>query len=844
MNRASLIDEVVHDVRFAVRTLRRNAGFSAIVVGMLAVGIGANTAIFTLVDALLLRELPVPHPEQLIAIGDKSRTGSMSIGSPRTDIISYPLYKDLRDRNHTLSGLVASGRSGRLDLVATSDGSQPDHPRGRYVSANYFTVLGVRPLRGRLFDGTEDDVRGGAPVVVISHRFWTRRFNQDPGVIGRSIRLNGQAMTIIGVAAETFDGELIGQPIELWIPVTMQAVLAPHQKVLDDRITDWLLLLGRLKPGASFAQAEAELGSLIRQSLLDGSSAQNPFTPQTVKQVKMYIAPGATGFSAVRAQYQSALLMLTAGVALLLLIVCANVGNLLLARALARGREMSVRLAIGAGRMRLIRQLMTESLVIALLSAGAGLLVAWWGSHLLLLLAADGSPVIPVDVRLDIRVLAFTTALSVIAVALFGLAPALRAVRIDLASSMRASASSLSGGGMGSRGSRMPLAKLLIAGQVALSVVLLVCGALLVRSLDSLVTADTGLDRDHLLVVEVDARGRGYEKDRLATLALDLSNKFASLPGVRGVTFSENGLFSGTESNNTVTVAGFVAHETADTSAYSDGVGPDYVRAIGGRLLAGRDLAASDAFGATRVALINQTMARFFFGGASPVGKTLRFDDSTSATVVGVLADIKDHDLTAMPVRRFYVPFAQRIFGEPAGLRFEIRTAGDPLLLTKTVRDAITAVDPKLPLTGLAPLTLMMRQSVRTERLLARLAAGFGLLALALAVIGLYGVMTYAVARRTGEIGLRVSLGAEQHQVASMVVLDALRVVGLGIVLGLPAALACARLIRGQLHGVAWVDPTAITAALVMMVLSAVIAVLVPAVRAARVSPLTALRQE
>ena len=845
MSRVNLFGELQQDIVYAFRTLRRNAGFTAVIVAALALGIGANTAIFTLIDAVVVRSLAVAHPDELVAIGDPSRVGSMSQGSPRTDLISTPLFNDIRRESRSFSGVLASGRAGRLDARVGESAGELEHPRGRFVSANYFQLLGVGAARGRVFDGTEDNTAGGSPVATISYGYWTRRFHNDPSVIGRAITIQDTKVTVIGVAREDFTGEIVGGRTDVWLPMTMHDALFPNQRILDDRMTSWLLLLGRLNPGVTTEQAHAELIPLISRSIVTNATAPTAkaFTASTKQ---WYIGSGAKGFSRVRATFQAPLFTLMIGVALLLCIICANVANLLLARAVARGREMAVRLALGAARNRLVRQLMTESIVLAGVGASVGLFVAWWGSHALLVLAGNGSA-IPVALGLDVRVLFFTLLVSCLAVTLFGLVPALRASRVELASTMRASGHSLAGSALGHRGQRAPLGKLLIAGQVALSVVLLVGAAMLVRSLRNVQSVELGLDRDHLLIVDVDINAHGYTGQRLASLVHTLRDRVAGVPGVSSVTYSVNGIFSGTESNTSIQVPGFVARAPEDSSIAYDQIGPDYARGIGGRIVQGRDFGAADESRyPAGIAILNESAAKFYFPNGNAVGQFVRFNDTTAIQVVGVMADIRDHDLASDPGRRIYFPYVNTdtALTTAGSLRLEVLTRGEPATLVQQVRKAVVAVDPSLPIDSVDPLTILMKQSIAEERLVARLATSFGVLALLLAGIGLYGVMTYAITRRTGEIGLRAALGANRADVIRMVLFDALRLVGAGIVVGLMLALPSTRLLRAQLHGVGAVDPMSIVAAIVVLGISAVIAVVIPALRASMVSPIVALRAE
>ncbi|HEX8944522.1 MAG TPA: ABC transporter permease, partial [Gemmatimonadaceae bacterium] len=500
----------------------------------------------------VVRTLPVAHPEQLVAIGDPTRVGALSVGSPRTDVLSYPLYRDLRDQNHVFTGVLASGRSDRLDARIDGTSDEFEHPRGRFVSGNYFSLLGISAFAGRTFDASVDAIAGASPLATISYGYWTRRFHNDRSVIGRTILVNGVKMVIVGVTPPAFTGDVVGSSTDIWLPVSMHDVLRPNQKALADRLTSWLLVLGRLRPGATLAQAQQQVPAILKQNIVANAG------PQVAKAFldrgpKYFVSPGAKGFSRVRDTFQTPLFTLMIGVGLLLCIICANVANLLLARAIARGREMAVRLALGAGRPRLVRQLLTESAILALLSAGVGLIVAWWGSRALLSIASDGSPV-SLNLGTDVIVLGFTLAVSVLAVGLFGVVPALRASRVDLASAMRAQSPSVANNSSGVRGERLPLAKLLIAGQVALSVVLVIGAAMLVRSLRNVQAIDVGLDRDHLVLVDLDIGSRGYQGDRLANVVHSMRDRIASVPGVSSVTYSENGIFSGTESSTTIEV--------------------------------------------------------------------------------------------------------------------------------------------------------------------------------------------------------------------------------------------------------------------------------------------------
>ncbi len=842
MRRKNYLDDLRQDVGYAFRMLRRNLGVTSIIVLTLALGIGSNTAIFALVNAVLLRKLPVPNPDELLVLGDPSRTGTMSWGdNGRTDLHSWKTYLELRKQTDIVAGLAATGRTEGLD-VRTEAAAEAERPRGRMVSGNYFKVLQVPAFRGRVFDGSEDNTVGGSPIVTISHGYWMRRFAGDERAIGRDIHINGARFTISGVTPPWYTGEIVGADTDIWIPISMQQVLTPNRpNRLDASQAYWLLLVGRRNADVSLEQAQARFTPVIRAVLKE--QAANPAIAARMDTSTVPVSSGARGLSRVRASFKAPLIALLGGVSVLLLIICTNVASLLLARAVARAKEMSVRLALGAARTRLVRQLLTEGVVLALCGAAVGLLVARWGTQLLLALAADGGTRIPLDTALDVPVVAFTIALAMLAVLVFGLAPALRASRVDLQSVMRANAKAVTGGSL--TGPRIPIGKMLISVQVALSLVLLVGAGLLVRSLRGVETAPTGLDRDHLLIVDVDASAGGHTGARLYPYARDLMARVQGVAGVSAVSYSENGIFSGTESANNVGVPNFTARQADDSITRYDAIGPGYARATGARLLRGRDLLENDVAGGLPVILVNETFARFYFGSADrAAGATIRVGDSTSAQIAGVIADTKDHELTTAVERRYYYAYQQHPFEEPGRLRLIVRASGDPARLVNPVRQALRAYDAQLPINGIDPLSVLMRASVRQERLLARLASGFGIVALLLAAIGLYGVLTYAIGRRTGEIGLRVALGARRGSVIGMVLGDALRLVIVGVALGVPLALGVMQLIRAQLHDVKPTDPIALIAAVVVLGASGLVAALVPSLRASRVAPLVALRED
>ena len=847
MQRANHFEDLRQDAAYAVRTLLQHKSFAAIVVLILALGIGADTAMFTLVDALLLRTLPVPHAEQLVTVGDPTRTGSLSEGTPRSDIISYPLYADLRDQNHSASGLYASGRAGRLDVIIDRDSAggarssaEAEHPHGRFVSGNYFSVLQLPAAVGRTFAADEDLVPGDDPVVVISHDYWQRRFAGDRSAVGRTISVNGTPLTIVGVAPPGFTGDIVGQPSDIWIPLMMQPSIMPHSPWLTDRGISWLLLMGRLRPGISLEQARGDFTTIAKRSLTTNATGNDiGAIERALRETPLQVGSGARGFSYYRSTYAASLLTLMAAVSLVLLIACANIANLMLARAAARGREMSVRMALGAGRLRLVQQLLTESAILAVAGGALGLLVAYWGSATLLHLAGGSSP-IPLDARVDGRVLAFTALLSLVTAVLFGLAPALRATRVELATALRTQGRGVAG--MQGRPGKLALGKLLVVAQVALSMLLLVGTGMLVRSTQRLHSADLGLDRDRLVIAEVDAQRAGYSGPRLAALVRDLTERIGHVPGVSAVSVSENGIFSGTESGTTLQVEGYTARADTDTLVAYDDVGPGYFHAIGAHLLQGRDFEARDNETGPRVAVINASAASFFFKDGSAIGRHIT-TDSTTWEIVGVVADVQGQEVREPPGRRIYFPMVQ-MNEMPGRFKMEILATGDPARLVLPVRHALQGADPSLIILGVDPLTELIRDSISRDRMVAQVVSFFGALALVLAALGLYGVMAYATIRRTSEFGLRMALGARPGDVTRLMLREALILTLGGVLIGLPVALMATRLLESQLFEVGVLDLPSIVLAVVVLSVSAAVAGLLPAMRASRVPPLEALRAE
>jgi predicted permease len=829
-----VIEDLSRDLSYAARTLLRSPVFTLVAALSLALGIGANTAIFSLINALLLRPLPVREPAQLVAVGDPARTGSISTGSVRNDLFSYPLYERVRDQSTAFSGVYASGRSGRLRVGLAGSPGEPEPARGRLVSGNYFAVLGVPAARGRTFSAQEDRAPGASPVVVISHDYWRRRFASDPGAVGRLLTINGAPFTVIGVTPAGFLGDVVGLSTDLWIPVTMQPQVNPGRQFLDRWDTSWLLLMGRLRPGVPLARARTEVDALVKRAFAEARLPEGALPDGGLPPVPA--GPGGAGFSWLRPQFAQPLITLMGLVGLVLLIACANVANLLLERAMGRRKEIAVRLALGAGRARLIRQLLTESVLLAGLGAALGLLFALWAGPALLGLASGSVPIV-LDLHPDLPTLAFTAGAALLTGILFGLTPAVRATRVELASTLKENARSVTGGGAGA--GRWRLGRLLVVAQFALSLLLLTGAGLFVRSLQNLESLDLGLDRAHLVLMNTDPIAAGYTGARLEDFPFRLAERLAALPGVDAVTFSENGIFSGTENSNTTTIEGVATPPGEGVDLNYDHVGPDYFAAVGTPVLLGRGLGPQDRKGAPLVAVVNEALAQRYFPTGSPLGRHITIDER-SYEIVGVARDARDHDLRDAVPPRFYMPFAQAP-ETPSNFNFEIRTRR-PAAVVDTVRRAAVAFDPDLPASDLRPLAAMIDDSISHERMIAQLSAVFGLVALVLAAIGLYGVLSYTIARRTNEIGIRMALGAGRPVILRMVLRETLFLALVGVAVGVPLAIAAARMVSSRLFGLSAHDPGTLAAATVILVLVSVLAGLIPGSRATRVSPTEALR--
>ena len=837
------METLFQDIRYGFRMLAKGPAFTAIAVVTLALGIGANTAIFTFVNALLLKYLPVKSPEQLVIVGDPTRVNDRQNGTPETNYFSYPLYRELRDNNNVFTGLLAAGTQHYIQADARAIGGASDEViSGRLVSGNYFSVLGVDAAAGRLLTTSDDTGENANPVMVLTYGYWQRQFALSPAVIGKEIRLNGYPFTVVGVTQPSFRSDVVGDQIDAFVPISMQQEIIRGTKLLQNPNSSWLSVIGRLKPGITVEQAKANLSVVLQQALKGNYGAS--ITEQDRKDIAeegIKVAPGAVGLSEFRGDYETPLLLLMGIVGLVLLIACVNVANLLLARATARSKEIAVRLALGAARGRLLRQLLTESILLALCGGACGALLSIWGVRLLVKVFGSDAASLPMSP--DLRVLAFTSAACVATGILFGIVPSLRSLKVQVSPTLKGSS-----GPSEEPRSRLGWGKGLVAGQVALSLLVLFAASLLMRSLQKLLTQDLGYDSGHIVVASVSPSAVGYEGERFRQLATELDERLSRIPGVRGVTYSRNGLLSGSETNNLLIVPGFTSDQRQGRDANEDEVGPHYFDVTGIPILLGRAIGPQDTLSTTRIAVINQAMMKHFFHGENPLGRQFEIDDPKEKgkpfTVIGVSKDTKDHGYflrDAVPPR-FYFAFQQD--ANPLRLIYELSTQGDPRSVLTGVRKVVKQAAPDLPLTSLHTVRQNLEQNLDSHIVLARLSSFFGGLALLLACVGLYGIMSYTVANRTREIGVRIALGAGRSDVLELVLREGMWLVGVGLAIGIPVSLASGRVLHSFLFDMRSTDLISLLMVIALLSLVAVAAALVPARRATKVDPVVALRYE
>jgi predicted permease len=827
------LEDLIRDLRYALRLLRRSPVFALAAIGSLAIGIGANTAIFSVVDALLLRPLPVSRPDQLFFL---MRTG---LSPNQTSRFSHARLLDFS--REVPEARFAGMSSPTLVQITRTDSS--DLAIGQLVTAGYFDVAGVVPQAGQLFTAADDE-GSGRPVLVLSDAGWTRRFARDPRVVGTTIRLNGVPVTIVGVAAPEFVGLTVGDRVDLWVPTTLQHALriqvnasnhdADETKPWNpQRGIEWLTVLVRVPSAGDVRAVATKTNGMFRreieQALADAPPAERAFGLRE----RLELQEGARGLSPLRQSFDLPLRVLMATVALVLLVACANLANLLLARNAARVREITVRLAIGARRGRLIRQLLTESLLLSIAGGALGLAIARWGGQLLLRLASSGPGAVPLSLKFDVRLIGFSLAVAVVTGLLFGLAPALRWSRPDLSQAMRASARIV--------GTRQRFARTLVVVQVALALALLIGAAMFLRTFRNYLSIDPGFDREHVLSARINPRLFGLEPSQLAGLYDRLMTELRRIPGVRSASLAANGPVTGSQRMSGASAQGHVREPDQNDAILEDFVGTEFFTTISMPIVRGREFTDRDDARAPQVAIVNEAFVRHYFPGQDPIGKRYGYsDDQLNIEIVGVVADARILGLRQQTMPTAYLPIRQH--ADEYVYNAYVRAVGSVDPLRASLRAAVLAAEPRMAVREVVSLGELTERGLVRERMVSSLVGTFSLLAVAVACLGLYGTVSYSVTRRTNEIGVRLALGATPFQVRWLVLRESALLAVAGCVVGLAVAWPLLRYVQSMLYGLSPRDPATLIGATAALLLVSLVAAVAPAWRASRIDPLTALR--
>jgi predicted permease len=831
---------VGNDLRFALRTLARSPAFTAIAALSIALGIGANTAIFSLLDQVLLRQLPVIDPSSIVLVRIPEYLPGAAMSDSSASVFSYPMYKDLRDRGvDAFSDLIARASFS----VSFQHTGATERARAEVVSGNFFEALGVKPLLGRTLSPDDDRTPEAHPVIVLSHSFWTRQFGASPSVLNQTVRVNGNPMTIVGVTSPRFVGMVTSQLPDFFVPVMMKKQITPTWDKLFERDTAWLTLFARLKPGMPIQRAEAAITPVFRSVVdeyLRSINLPGGRNRDRLLSLNVQLLPAATGLSNMRERWRTPLVALAAMVGLVLLIACVNVANLMITRAAARSKEIAIRASLGAGRAAIMRQLLIEATVLSLAGGALGMIIAYWAVEALLRLMPFGTGPSVLAFYVDERLLAFTFLLVLITAIMFGLAPAWQASRADLASVLKAQAGAIASGSAHAR-----MRRAMVAAQVALALVLLTGAGLFARSLYNLLALEPGFQAENLLTFSIDPRLSGYDHNRALQFYRELQTRLSAIHGVTGVAAAFPGPFSNSGRSGNVTVEGYRAAEGEDTNASHRSISAGYFSAMRIPLVSGREFTERDIQGAPKVAIVNEQFVRHFLKKENPLGRHLAFgagDVKLDIEIVGVVRGYKHSGLRDEVTRALFLPYLQE--SNIAGMNIYVRAARDENALSGQARTAVASIDPSIPMYNVSSMRVEIEKSIYTERLLAAVSMTFGLLATILASVGVYGVIAYNVARRTSEIGLRVALGAERGHVLRMVLGEVLFLAMFGVIAGIAVAFAAGRMIETQLFGIKAADPMVFSAAALAIAVAAALAAWIPARRAAGIDPIQALRYE
>ena len=841
------LEDAVHDLRYAARTMRKHPAFAIAAIASLAIGIGANTAIFGVVDALLIRPLPVPNPGELAYVtrSGPAAEGRRTLALTRFSRPAFLRYQSTLQTAHTSLAAMAPVNRMQLSVAGAGGDDGAELVLAQLISGDWFSVMGVAPQRGRLFTSADDEPSAAQPVAVLSDGYWARRFARDPSVIGQTIRLNGQALTVIGVAAPAFEGFIVGDPVDVWVPTGLQPQLhyASNADSTNGDVSKpwgpqeaiaWLTLVARVHPPATREGTTAVLDTAFRRDIEASAAAtRNPQQRAYLLRTHAVLANGARGLSDVRDEFGRAVLVLMATVALVLLVACANLANLLMARSAARSREFAVRLSLGAGRARLVRQLLTESLLLSILAGIASVVLARAGSDGLLRLASDGPAPLPLDVSLSWPLVAFAIALSIATGVLFGLMPALRFSRSDVHDAIKT-------GGRGAAGGRLPGGRVLVVAQIALSFALLAGAMVFVRTLHNLLTIDPGFRAAHLVTAKFDPRMAGYTPATMASLRERLLEGARAIPGAQSAAVAMCGTMANCHAISDIDVPGRQGGVGDDNDVQEDYVTPGYFPALGMDIVSGRNFLQSDSDRTTKVAVVNEAMARHFFGNVNAVGK--HFSEGDTFEIVGVVRDSRVNGLRETPPRMVFYPYSQHAAVPIRNVY--VRVDGDVMSAAQNLRGVIRNADRGIAVREVVTLAELEERSIARERLVSTLTGAFGILAVAVACLGLYAMISYSVARRTNEIGIRLALGASLANVRWLVLRETIALVVFGIAAGIAVTMPALRFVAALLYGLSTRDPATLALAAATLCTVAIVAGAGPAWRASRVDPARALRAD